>query len=85
LPMESAMNSADLVARLRKEANEIDTFGFNDGTTDLVRKAADRIEALEAWKAGAMEFARFVADYSNDPHVVSAARRLVEKEDGRHG
>lgn len=60
---------------------------IDHGIADSVRiAAADRIEALEAWKAEAMEVLRpFASDISmcavNADY--EAARRLVEKEDGR--
>ena len=54
-------------------------------------EAADHIEALEAWKAEAMEVLRWYADAEpvqlyRDFEIAdyqSRARRLVEKEDGR--
>lgn len=38
----------DIVERLRSEAKDIDSFGFNDGTTDLIREAAGTISRLTA-------------------------------------
>lgn len=99
------MNSADLVAQLRKAADEMRAEDQN-GWPVTCDEAADRIEALEAWKAEATEVLRPFADMSLDmdttpdgypwrdgQHIVRgisagnlrAARRLVEKEDGRHG
>ena len=58
------------------------------GIADNVRiAAADRLEALEAWKAEAMEVLRAVAEdgelFGRPDKYQIAARRLVEKEDGR--
>lgn len=85
------MNSADLVARLRA-----DDLLYNRGpdyepipipASDLRKEAADRIEVLEAWKAEAMEVLRAVAEdgelFGHPDKYQIAARRLVEKEDGR--
>lgn len=97
------MRSADLVAELRSIAT------YHAGPLGPeVRaewKAADRIEALEAWKAETMEVLRrhrgntvpvmkaLMATGSRGDLILAddvhraddAARRLVEKEDGRHG
>lgn len=96
------MNSADLVARLRAQAKASCRREEGEDWRDDYRwLAADRIEALEAWKAEAMEVLRRLASEADwlerlfgadadDGRVVPsrmvqfrAARRLVEKEDGR--
>jgi hypothetical protein len=48
-------------------------------------EAADRIEALEAWKAEALEVLRPLSKLADGKAnlLANAARRLVEKEDGR--
>ncbi|MGN6537587.1 MAG: hypothetical protein ACTHKQ_17895 [Mesorhizobium sp.] len=105
------MNGADLVAQLRKAADEMRTEDQN-GWPVTCDEAADRIEALEAdiaslkatniafniaaqahsaWKAEAMEvFSRqeniadgTLSDHDKVREILRAARRLVEKEDGR--
>lgn len=96
------MNSADLAARLKARVGQ----DF-DGVCALAEheaiEIADCIEALETWKAEAMEvlreFAAAARAIGSDDAVVrfytekgyreinyavlEAARRLVEKEDGR--
>ena len=86
------MNSADLVARLRAHRQ---AFGihYEPREVDVCIEAADRLEALEAWKAEAMEVLRpIAAQVTNEPDTLiistrhkmfRSARRLVEKEDGR--
>lgn len=99
---------------IMQEANRLWEAGIRDGTPDAAipiaralmardKRAADRIEALEVWKAEAMEVLRrhrantvpvmkaLMATGSradlilaDDVHRADdAARRLVEKEDGR--
>lgn len=90
LPMEAAMNSADLVARLRAHRQ---AFGihYEPREVEVCIEAADRIEALEARLAEAKEVLREVVahlgdieDGNGDPAPeIRAARRLVETEDGR--
>lgn len=115
------MNSADLVARLRDWANTYEE-GHHHPVASRMFEAADRIEALEARLAEAMEVANTLAeaitngftDNGKDEHRIALksdwrieggylvgstaddirntfveirniARRLYEKEDGRHG
>ena len=49
------------------------------------KRTADRIEALEAWKAEAMEVlqAMLSPDVEEVRKALPTIRRLVEKEDGR--
>lgn len=83
------MNSADLVAWLRHGAEHLEE--GDTGWPGAYKQAADRIEALEARLAEAMEVLREVVthlgdieDGNGDPAPeIQAARRLVEKEDGR--
>lgn len=84
------MNSADLVAELR---DIYENWGLGSKGPGYLREAADRIEALEAWKAEAMEVLRAIKDVQFPgweaqtavDYCRDAARRLVEKEDGRNG
>lgn len=83
------MTSADLVARLEAVAACSD----RPYASEVAYAAKLKIEALEARLAEAMEVLREVVahlsdieDGNGDPAPeIQAARRLVEKEDGRHG
>lgn len=84
------MNNADLVAQIRSAIEGLTRCG-TFGIRPIMREAADRIVALEAWKAEALGVLREVVthlgdieDGNGDPAPeIQAARRLVEKEDGR--